>query len=63
MKKASLVMLNHQRHYAPGSAERKGLEAALAQMQRELPFEVPCIVNGKAVRIATRRVVLATSLP
>jgi 1-pyrroline-5-carboxylate dehydrogenase len=38
-----------QRSYALGSAERKGLEAALAQMQQELPFEVPCIVNGLPV--------------
>ncbi|KAJ8588936.1 delta-1-pyrroline-5-carboxylate dehydrogenase 1 [Rhizopogon salebrosus TDB-379] len=37
------------RSYAVGSAERKNLEAALAQMQQELPFEVPCIVNGKPV--------------
>ncbi|ORX36362.1 delta-1-pyrroline-5-carboxylate dehydrogenase [Kockovaella imperatae] len=35
------------RNYAPGSAERKGLEAALAKMQKELPFEIPCVVNGK----------------
>ncbi|KAG1755392.1 Aldehyde/histidinol dehydrogenase [Suillus lakei] len=34
------------RSYAAGSVERKGLEAALAQMQQELPLEVPCIVNG-----------------
>ncbi|KAG2156356.1 Aldehyde/histidinol dehydrogenase [Suillus clintonianus] len=38
------------RSYAAGTAERKGLEAALAQMQQELPFEVPCIVNGKPIR-------------
>jgi 1-pyrroline-5-carboxylate dehydrogenase len=38
-----------QRSYAAGSAERKGLEAAIAQMQQELPFEVPCIVNGLPV--------------
>ncbi|KAF7968016.1 hypothetical protein HWV62_32185 [Athelia sp. TMB] len=38
------------RTYAPGSAERKGLEAAIAQMEKELPFEVPCIVNGKPVK-------------
>ncbi|GLB34232.1 putative delta-1-pyrroline-5-carboxylate dehydrogenase [Lyophyllum shimeji] len=36
--------------YAPGSPERKGLEAAIKQMEQELPFEVPCIVNGKAVK-------------
>ncbi|OBZ70478.1 Delta-1-pyrroline-5-carboxylate dehydrogenase [Grifola frondosa] len=38
------------RSYAPGSAERKALEAALAQMEKELPFEVPCVVNGKPVK-------------
>ncbi|KAL7419796.1 1-pyrroline-5-carboxylate dehydrogenase [Cryptotrichosporon argae] len=38
------------RLYAPGSAERKGLQAALDKMQKELPFEVPCVINGKAVK-------------
>ncbi|KZP21596.1 delta-1-pyrroline-5-carboxylate dehydrogenase [Athelia psychrophila] len=38
------------RTYALGSAERKGLEAAIAQMEKDLPFEVPCIVNGKPVK-------------
>ncbi|KAF5388284.1 hypothetical protein D9615_000828 [Tricholomella constricta] len=38
------------RSYAPGSVERKALEAALTQMEHELPFEVPCIVNGKEVK-------------
>ncbi|KAG1853084.1 Aldehyde/histidinol dehydrogenase [Suillus subluteus] len=33
-------------NYAVGLAERKGLEAALAQIQQELPFDFPCIVNG-----------------
>ncbi|KAG1854469.1 Aldehyde/histidinol dehydrogenase, partial [Suillus subalutaceus] len=32
------------------SAERKGLKAALAQMQQELPFDFPCIVNGLPIR-------------
>ncbi|KDR84224.1 hypothetical protein GALMADRAFT_236909 [Galerina marginata CBS 339.88] len=36
--------------YAPGSPERQALQAALAQMEQELPFEVPCIVNGEPVR-------------
>jgi 1-pyrroline-5-carboxylate dehydrogenase len=39
------------RSYAVGSPERKALEAALAQMKKELPFEVPCVVNGKPVCI------------
>ncbi|KAG8792772.1 1-pyrroline-5-carboxylate dehydrogenase [Ceratobasidium sp. 428] len=38
------------RSYAPGSAERAGLEAALAKMQKELPFEVPLVINGKSVK-------------
>ncbi|KAM5534432.1 hypothetical protein V8D89_011899 [Ganoderma adspersum] len=38
------------RSYAPGSAERKALVETLAQMEKELPFEVPCIVNGKEVK-------------
>ncbi|KAF5373511.1 hypothetical protein D9757_010499 [Collybiopsis confluens] len=36
--------------YAPGSVERKALEAAIVQMEQELPFEVPCVVNGKPVK-------------
>ncbi|KAG6811934.1 hypothetical protein H0H92_005163 [Tricholoma furcatifolium] len=35
------------RAYAPGSPDRKALEAALTEMQQQAPFEVPCIVNGK----------------
>ncbi|KAK4687431.1 1-pyrroline-5-carboxylate dehydrogenase, partial [Tremellales sp. Uapishka_1] len=38
------------RNYAPGSEERKGLQAALAKMESEMPFEIPCIVNGKEVK-------------
>ncbi|KIY51673.1 delta-1-pyrroline-5-carboxylate dehydrogenase [Fistulina hepatica ATCC 64428] len=38
------------RTYAPGSLERDALEAALADLQQSLPFEVPCIVNGKPVK-------------
>ncbi|RDB20073.1 Delta-1-pyrroline-5-carboxylate dehydrogenase [Hypsizygus marmoreus] len=38
------------RSYAPGSAERKALVAAITQMEHELPFEVPCVVNGKPVK-------------
>ncbi|EIN11051.1 delta-1-pyrroline-5-carboxylate dehydrogenase [Punctularia strigosozonata HHB-11173 SS5] len=36
--------------YAPGAPERKALEQALADLQKELPVEVPCVVNGKPVR-------------
>ncbi|KAH7916240.1 Aldehyde/histidinol dehydrogenase [Hygrophoropsis aurantiaca] len=38
------------RSYALGSSERQALQAAIAQMEQELPFEVPCVVNGKAVK-------------
>jgi len=38
------------RSYAVGSPERKELEATLRQMEQDLPFEVPCIVNGKEIR-------------
>lgn len=44
-----------QKGYAPGSVERKALEATLAQMEQELPFEVPCIVNGKEVGVMALR--------
>ncbi|KAH9030126.1 delta-1-pyrroline-5-carboxylate dehydrogenase [Lactarius pseudohatsudake] len=36
--------------YAPGSPERAALQAAIAQMEQELPFEVPIIVNGERVK-------------
>jgi 1-pyrroline-5-carboxylate dehydrogenase len=39
-----------QRTYAHGSPERAALEAALKEMEQALPFEVPCMVNGKPVR-------------
>lgn len=38
------------RNYGPGSPERRALEDAIAQMQKDLPFEVPCVVNGKPVK-------------
>ncbi|KAJ7780980.1 delta-1-pyrroline-5-carboxylate dehydrogenase [Mycena metata] len=38
------------RSYAPGSPERTALQAAIKQMQADLPFEVPCIINGKQVK-------------
>lgn len=42
-------ILISQRSYAPGSSERASLEVALARMQKDAPFEVPCIINGKEV--------------
>jgi hypothetical protein len=38
-----------QKSYAPGSPERAALQAAIAQMEQELPFEVPVIINGEPV--------------
>ena len=43
----TLIIL--QKSYAPGSAERHALAATIAQMEQELPFEVPCIVNSLEV--------------
>lgn len=40
-----------QRSYSKGSTERQALEAAIAEMEQSLPFEVPCVVNGKPVRL------------
>ncbi|KAJ6515618.1 delta-1-pyrroline-5-carboxylate dehydrogenase [Mycena sanguinolenta] len=36
--------------YAPGSPQRTALQAAISQMQADLPFEVPCVINGKPVK-------------
>ncbi|KAF8484448.1 delta-1-pyrroline-5-carboxylate dehydrogenase [Russula ochroleuca] len=36
--------------YAPGSPERAALQAAIAQMEQQLPFEVPVIINGVPVK-------------
>ena len=38
-----------KKSYAPGSAERHALAATIAQMEQDLPFEVPCIINGVEV--------------
>ncbi|KAH9927071.1 delta-1-pyrroline-5-carboxylate dehydrogenase [Epithele typhae] len=48
--KAPAIDNEPMRSYAPGSTERTGLMEAFAQMEKELPFEVPCIVNGKEVK-------------
>ncbi|KAG7089848.1 hypothetical protein E1B28_011492 [Marasmius oreades] len=37
-------------HYGPGSPERKALQAAITELQQQLPIEVPCVVNGKPVK-------------
>ncbi|KAJ2920840.1 hypothetical protein H1R20_g16254, partial [Candolleomyces eurysporus] len=38
------------RSYGPGSPEKAALQAAIQKMEQELPFEVPCIVNGQEIR-------------
>ncbi|KAG8761475.1 1-pyrroline-5-carboxylate dehydrogenase [Serendipita sp. 396] len=38
------------RSYAPGSAERKRLDDAIAKMKKDLPFDVPCVINGQEIR-------------
>ncbi|PCH40797.1 delta-1-pyrroline-5-carboxylate dehydrogenase [Wolfiporia cocos MD-104 SS10] len=48
--KVPAVANEPMRSYAPGSAERSALQAAIAQIEQELPFEVPCVVNGKPVK-------------
>ncbi len=52
-----------QRNYAPGSAERTGLEAALKKMQSQMPFEVPCVVDGKEVRMPLSSSQIRTDVP
>lgn len=57
----SLVL---QKAYAPGSPERAALQAAIAQMEQELPFEVPIIINGDSVRLVLCiRVLRVTAIP
>ncbi|KAI0737700.1 delta-1-pyrroline-5-carboxylate dehydrogenase [Daedaleopsis nitida] len=48
--KAPAIENEPMRSYGPGSLERKALVEAMKQMQQELPFEVPCVVNGKPVK-------------
>ncbi|KAH8096642.1 delta-1-pyrroline-5-carboxylate dehydrogenase [Cristinia sonorae] len=48
--KAPEILNEPMKGYGPGSPERKGLQDAIAQMEKELPFEVPCVVNGKEVK-------------
>lgn len=35
--------------YAEGSDERIKLQAAVKEMLGSLPFDIPCIINGKEV--------------
>ncbi|KAF8638597.1 hypothetical protein AX17_002138 [Amanita inopinata Kibby_2008] len=38
--------------YAPGSEERRALVATIAEMEQQMPFEVPCVIDGKPVKTA-----------
>lgn len=38
-----------QRHYLKGSADRKGIEAAIAAMKKGMPYKIPIVVDGKPV--------------
>ncbi|KAH9983212.1 delta-1-pyrroline-5-carboxylate dehydrogenase [Russula compacta] len=48
--KVPVVENEPMKAYAPNSPERAALQAAIAQMEQELPFEVPVIINGEAVK-------------
>lgn len=39
-----------QRNYEPGSKDRAALQAAVDEMKKAGPFQVPCIVNGKEIQ-------------
>ncbi|KAF9168440.1 1-pyrroline-5-carboxylate dehydrogenase [Actinomortierella ambigua] len=36
--------------YAPGTAERAGLQATLKELRAQAPLDIPCVVNGQEVR-------------
>ncbi|KAE8374719.1 Aldehyde/histidinol dehydrogenase [Aspergillus bertholletiae] len=38
------------KHYAPGSPDRKGLEEALAKHSQAAPFNVPLVIAGKEIK-------------
>ncbi|KAJ5669737.1 hypothetical protein N7462_010807 [Penicillium macrosclerotiorum] len=38
------------KHYAPGSPDRKGLEEALATIKQKAPLNVPLVVAGKEIK-------------
>lgn len=46
----SYVIVNAQRAYALESGDRKNLQAAVAKMESQLPFDIPCIIDGQEVR-------------
>ncbi|BEI82527.1 hypothetical protein CcaverHIS002_0303950 [Cutaneotrichosporon cavernicola] len=48
--KVPVINNEPMRSYAPGSADRKGLEAALQRVAAAAPYDVPAIVNGKEIR-------------
>ncbi|KKK22138.1 hypothetical protein P175DRAFT_0426329 [Aspergillus ochraceoroseus IBT 24754] len=38
------------KHYAPGSPDRKGLEDALARIQQTSPLSIPLVIAGKEIK-------------
>lgn len=43
------------KHYAPGTLERKALEDALAATKQKAPLNIPLVIGGKEVREAEAR--------
>src|SRR4051812_13729951 len=50
-----------QRPYGPGTPDRVHLKEALKQLRSELPYQIPTIVNGEAMRTATANRSLLTA--
>ena len=46
---------NLQKHYAPGSPDRKALEDALASIKQKAPLTVPLVVAGNEVTMCCTR--------
>ncbi|KAK3811212.1 MAG: delta-1-pyrroline-5-carboxylate dehydrogenase [Benniella sp.] len=48
--KIPAVVNEPMKSYAPGTAERAALEAAVKELRGQAPLDVPCVVDGKEVR-------------
>ena len=42
----SSIFANLKQHYTPASADRKGLESAIASLKSKLPITIPLVING-----------------
>jgi hypothetical protein len=49
--KTPTVFNEPNQHYAKGSQQREGLNAAIEKLQKKLPIEVPVVVGGKEVSL------------